>query len=66
MATMSEYIKSKKDKISYVSTDKVSCEGPKVSKHPRVYLTVKGGEINEVVCPYCAHTFRKEVKPKKG
>tara|TARA_R110000868_G_scaffold218576_1_gene468939 strand:+ start:84359 stop:84547 length:189 start_codon:yes stop_codon:yes gene_type:complete len=60
---MSEYIKSNDEKVSYIATEKVACDGPKFSKHPRVYLTVKGGKENEVVCPYCGHTFRKEEKP---
>lgn len=59
---MSEYIKPTTNEIEYVTSDQVACDGPKTSKHPRVFLTVDGGTTNEVVCPYCGRIFKKEQK----
>lgn len=33
----------------------VQCDGPKFSKHPRVYLNM--GNEDFVVCPYCSRKF---------
>ncbi|MAF31776.1 MAG: zinc-finger domain-containing protein [Magnetococcales bacterium] len=63
---MSEYIKPTTTEVEYVTSDKVACDGPKFSKHPRVYLTVVGGTKNEVVCPYCGRIFRHEQKQARA
>ncbi|MAI08606.1 MAG: zinc-finger domain-containing protein [Magnetococcales bacterium] len=63
---MSEYIKPTTEEIEYVSVAKVACDGPKFSKHPRVFLTVDGGTQNEVVCPYCGKVFKKEQKQSRA
>lgn len=57
---MSEHIKASVNEITYINTEKAFCDGPEFSKHPRVFLTVKGTEKNEVVCPYCGHVFKKK------
>jgi uncharacterized Zn-finger protein len=63
---MSEYIKPTTNEIEYVSSAKIVCDGPKFSKHPRVFLTVDGGAKNEVVCPYCGRVFKKEQKKMRA
>lgn len=63
---MSEYIKPSTTEVEYVTASKVACDGPKFSKHPRVYLTVDGGTKNEVVCPYCGRIFKKEQKQPRA
>ena len=57
---MSENIQATTGDILYTDAERVACDGPDFSKHPRVYLTLKGGVENEVVCPYCGKTFRKK------
>ena len=57
---MSEAIKATRNDVVFTENARVSCEGEDFSKHPRVYLTLKGGTENEVVCPYCGRIFRKK------
>jgi len=55
---MSEHIAIKnKDEITYTDAARAVCDGPLVSKHPRVYLNT--GAEGHVVCPYCSHVFVK-------
>ena len=61
---MSEQIQANNNELSFITSPKAICDGPKIGRHPRVFLTVKGGIENEVVCPYCSHTFR--FKPEEA
>jgi len=58
LAPMSELIQAQRDEITFVESSQAICDGPKTGHHPRVFLTLKGGVENEVVCPYCGHVFR--------
>ena len=61
---MSEQIQAQCSEITFVESSQVTCDGPKTGHHPRVFLTLKGGVDDEVVCPYCSHVFRStEAKP---
>ena len=57
---MSEAIKPTTNEVITTEQDRVACDGPEHSKHPRVYLTIKGGTEGEVVCPYCGRIYKKK------
>lgn len=57
---MAENIQATQDEMIYVTSDKISCDGPKEDRHPRVFLTLKDGVVGEVVCPYCGAVFKKK------
>lgn len=61
---MSEYIKATLSDVIPTALPRVACGGPEFSRHPRVFLTVKGGEKDEVVCPYCGRIFRYKASEK--
>ena len=63
---MSEHIQAKSAEVIKVTSEKIHCDGPEFSKHPRVYLTLKGGEEGEVVCPYCSRIFRLDATVSKA
>lgn len=57
---MSEPICPSNPQTSHVQAVRVACDGPSVSKHPRVWLTMVDdahGQPHHVVCPYCSHVF---------
>lgn len=61
---MSENIQATTSEVIKTAKKRVACDGPELSKHPRVFLTVEGGEQDEVVCPYCGRIFRYEAEGK--
>lgn len=55
---MSEKIKPSTEDHIISSEKTVVCDGPAVSKHPRVVLAIDE-KTKQVVCPYCGRVFEK-------